>query len=315
MNSGFKGCHPAVNMLFFISVLVYGMLFSHPVCLLISLLSSLTYYIKLQGSKAAHSFLCFLLPMLVIVTLINGLFSHYGITELFTLPDGNKVTFESVILGLVTGITVVSVILWFYCYNEVVTSDKFMYVFGKHIPAASLVISMALRFVPMYREHLREISDAQKGIGQDYKGSGIVNRIRRGGHVTVILITWALGNAIETSDSMRSRGYGLKGRRTYSRFHWTVSDTVLTVLMLLLDAVLAVGDRTGALRCFYNPQIIVNPSASFGITYFINELNITFNPFTVFGIFCIASYAALCFIPLIIDFKEDIKWNSLKSKI
>ncbi len=315
MNVGFKGCHPAVNMLFYISVLVFGMMFSHPVCLAVSLAASLAYYLKIKGRSAAKTFCCYLLPMLLIVVIINSIFSHYGVTVLTTLPGGNNLTFEAIINGVVTGFVVVSVILWFFTYNEVVTADKFMFIFGKIIPQIALIISMALRFVPMYGNRLKEIADAQRGIGKDYRQGNITERIKNGSAIIVILVTWALENAIETADSMRARGYGLKGRRTYTRFIWQSSDTVNIIILILIDILLISGAVFGTLKCFYNPMITINPSSDFGVSYFINELNLTVNPLSAFGYAVLSAYILLCFLPIIIDLKEDIKWHSLKSKI
>ncbi len=49
------------------------------------------------------------------------------------------------------------VIQWFSCYNKVMTSDKFIYLFGRLIPALSLILSMALRFVPGLTGQLKVI--------------------------------------------------------------------------------------------------------------------------------------------------------------
>ena len=166
MNRGFKAYHPAVNLLFFAGVVVFGILFLHPYCIAVSFLSAAGYNVLLKGKKALTE-LAYLVPMIAIVTLINALFSHYGVTVLAVLPSGNNLTLESIVYGLITGIMLVSVILWFHCYSEIVTADKLMFVLGRRIPAAALVISMALRFVPLYRDRLSQIGEAQKGLGLD----------------------------------------------------------------------------------------------------------------------------------------------------
>ena len=48
-------------------------------------------------------------------------------------------------------------------------------------------------------------------MGRDVSEGSLFARIRHGLNMLSILVTWALENAIETSDSMRSRGYGLRG--------------------------------------------------------------------------------------------------------
>ncbi|MBP9988221.1 MAG: energy-coupling factor transporter transmembrane protein EcfT, partial [Ruminococcus sp.] len=98
--------------------------------------------------------LTFIFPMLLFVLIINGMFAHYGTTILLTLSSEKNITLEAVIYGLVLGVATITIIMWFFCYGEVVTTDKFMCVFGKILPAGALVISMALRFVPMYKNRL-----------------------------------------------------------------------------------------------------------------------------------------------------------------
>ena len=120
MSSGFKGYHPLVNVLFFISIIAFGMLLRHPVYLVISFISSTAYYLKLSGKDGRKTVFRFLLPMLLFVVIINSFFNHYGVTALFILPSGNNFTFEALVMGIVSGITVVSVIQWFFCCNEVV---------------------------------------------------------------------------------------------------------------------------------------------------------------------------------------------------
>ena len=138
MENGFKGYHPISNLIFFLSIVVFGMLFKHPVTLAVCFIAALCYYIRLCRRAAVKSFLTFILPTLLFVLVINGLFAHYGATPLLTLPDGNKMTLEAVVYGFVSGVATVSIIMWFFCYSEVVTTDKFMCVFGKIMPAGAL---------------------------------------------------------------------------------------------------------------------------------------------------------------------------------
>src|SRR5690606_15261610 len=109
-----------------------------------------------------------MLPMLLFMAALNPLFNHQGVTILFYLErSGNPVTLESILYGISSAIMFVTVIMWFSCYNKVMTSDKFIYLFGRIMPKLSLLLSMTLRFVPRYIEKIREISYAQKCVGRD----------------------------------------------------------------------------------------------------------------------------------------------------
>ena len=314
MNFGFKGYHPFVNIFFFISVIVFGMLLRHPVYLVISFFSSTIYYLKLTKKTEKKTFFGFLLPMLFIVVIINSLFNHYGVTILFVLPSGNNFTFEALVSGFITGISVISTIQWFFCYNEIVTEDKFMHLFGRLLPKGALVISMILRFVPLYRTRYKEISEARKFIYSS-DSSHPIARIKFACKNYGILISWSFENAIETADSMKARGYGLKGRTSYSRFRWRVSDTVAIITLAVSTTAVIAGFISGGTYFICNPYVIINPPSQIGTTYIIPELNLTINPFGVIGIISLISYTLLCFLPLIIDLKENVKWHKLKSTI
>lgn len=314
MNSGFKGYHPLVNVLFFISIIAFGMLLRHPVYLVISFISSTAYYMKLSGKDGRKTVFRFLLPMLLFVVIINSFFNHYGVTTLFILPSGNNFTFEALVMGIVSGITVVSVIQWFFCCNEVVTEDKFMHIFGRILPKGALVVSMILRFVPLYRRRYKEISQARKSIGLNGTDSFICKMKNTFKNIG-ILVSWSFENAIETADSMKARGYGLKGRTYYSRFQWQTGDTLALILLVLFDALIIFGLVSNSAYCIYNPYVIINQPSEIGTTYIINELNLTINPFGFLSIISLIAFTLLCFLPLTIDLKEDIKWHRLQSKI
>lgn len=314
MSSGFKGYHPLVNVLFFISIIVFGMLFRHPVYLVISFISSTAYYLKLSGKDGRKTVFRFLLPMLLFVVIINSFFNHYGVTTLFILPSGNNFTFEALVMGIVSGITVVSVIQWFFCCNEVVTEDKFMHIFGRILPKGALVVSMILRFVPLYRRRYKEISQARKCMGPNGTDSFICKMKNTFKNIG-ILVSWSFENAIETADSMKARGYGLKGRTYYSRFQWHTGDTLALILLVLFDALIIFGLVSNSAYCIYNPYVIINQPSEIGTTYIINELNLTINPFGFLSIISLIVFTLLCFLPLTIDLKEDIKWHRLQSKI
>ena len=272
----FQDCHPAVNMLYFFVVLLFGMLFYHPVLLGIAFVCSFSCSVLFCGEKTLRQLVTFLLPTWVLVALINTLFNHYGVTTLFALPGGNRVTLEAICHGLAVGGMAVTVFLWFTCYNAVVTNDKFLHVFGKRLPTAALLVSMTLRFLPLYTRRFHAVQRAQQGIGVRTQG------LRGAVHALGILTTWSLENAVETADSMKGRGYGLRGRTHYARYLWTRRDTALTIWFLLSAGLVVFGILRGQTKADYNPMIV-------------------FPTRTVFTWILYAVYALLCATPLILE--------------
>ena len=151
MKNIFSTYHPLVNFLYFIFIFFFSMVFMHPVCLAISLIGAFIYSVSLKGQRAVKFNVAFILPTMLVTALINPVFNHEGATVLTYLHTGNPLTLESIIYGIAAATMLAAVICWFTCYNEVMTSDKFVYLFGRIIPALSLILSMSLRFVPKFK--------------------------------------------------------------------------------------------------------------------------------------------------------------------
>lgn len=304
MMDAFGRCHPVLNFFYFVVVLLFTMFNQHPVFIGISYAGALLYSIILLGGKKTfrQSFL-FTLPMLLIVALLNPLFNHYGVTPLYYIESsGNWVTLEALVYGVVLGAVMFVVIQWFSCYNKVMTSDKFIYLFGKLIPALSLILSMALRFVPRFLAQLKVIRNGQKSMGRDVSEGSLLNRIRAGFNMLSILVTWALENAIETSDSMRSRGYGLKGRTAFSIYRFTKKDKGLLALMTGLFLVFTIGCANGASYASYNPRILL---AGFTIQGYQPEVTVSVWEAALTYV----CFGAFCFLPAILDAAETLRFS------
>ena len=148
----FSGYHPLINFTYFVIVIGLSMFYMHPVFLALSLIGSVSYSIYLKGRKTVKVFLFGMLPVCLLAAAANPLFSHAGATMLFYLKDGNPVTLESIVYGLASGLMLAGVISWFSVFHEVMTSDKFMYLFGKVIPAFSLLSVPSASSVPEFLE-------------------------------------------------------------------------------------------------------------------------------------------------------------------
>ena len=292
----FKTYHPIVSFLYFVFVIGFSCVFMHPVCLCISLICGFAYSVMLRGKKAIKTNLIYMLPMLIIMALINPAFNHEGITVIEYLPSGNPLTLESIIYGLSAAAMIVSIICWFSCYNEIMTSDKFIYLFGKIIPSLSLILSMTLRFVPKFSAQLKVVTNAQRCMGRDVSNGSIIKRAKYGLNIVSIMVTWSLENAIETADSMKSRGYGIPGRTAFSIFTFDKRDRKALLCIMLLGIYTFIGNMTGGMYFRYFPSMKWAENSLFSISVF-------------------ATYLMLCMCPVIIEIWEARKWKAIKSKI
>ena len=212
MKDTFSNMHPFINFIFFALTIGFTMFIMNPVCLAVSFSCALVTALYLNGKKAVRLSLVFLLPMILLIVLINPVFNHEGMTILTYFPWDNPLTLESIVYGIASAFLLSSTVLWFSSFNAVITSDKVVFLFGRIMPSLSLVISMALRFIPRFSAQMKLVRNAQHTIGRDIDEGTLFQRIRNAVKILSIMITWSLENAIETADSMKSRGHGLKGR-------------------------------------------------------------------------------------------------------
>ena len=292
MKDAFSTYHPVVNFIYFTLVLVFAMFLMHPVCLALSFIAAFTYSLRLNGRRVLRFNLKYMLPLMLLTALLNPLFNHQGMTVITYLGTGNPLTLESILYGLAAAAMLVTVIGWFSCYNAVMTSDKFIYLFGRIIPSLSLLFSMVLRFVPRFKAQLKTVSAAQRCIGRDTSTGTLRQRARHAIAIISIMTTWALENAIETADSMKARGYGLPGRTAFSIYHFERRDKQVFLLILCLGVYVLIGAIYGSLGFSYFPALRYAPITPYSISVFI-------------------AYPLLLTLPLIIDRKEDARWKAL----
>lgn len=281
----FSEFYPAVSFSFFMLIILLTVITSNPVYALISFAGAFLYRLRLVG-KASFSYLKFIIPLIIFAGIFNMIFSHYGSVKLFTVGSYDFML-ESLVFGLFTGVMLGAVIIWFACYTDVITSEKFMALFSSFMPNLALLFSMVLRFIPLMVKTSNEIKEANIGMGKEIKG--LKNSINR----FSCLVSISLEKSIETADSMKSRGFGKGKRKPYIKYKFKLADGVMLSFTVIIFAFMVISDFLNINSFAFEPKLA-----------FSNE-NAVF--YILFGIF-----AAL---PVIIDFAEEIKWHFLKLKI
>lgn len=292
-NDAFSGFHPVVNFIFFVAVLGLTMFIQQPVYLLISMVSGCAYLLYLQGKKGMLRQVGYLVPILAMMAIMNPMFNHEGVTILWYLPNDNPITLEAICFGLASAVMMGASIVWFNCCNTVFTSDKIIYLFGRVIPALSLLISMTLRFVPRFKNFLQSVMRTQQAM---HKPENTKEKLQQALAAFSATVSWAMEQSIVSADSMKSRGYGLPGRTAFSVYLFEKRDGIALALLALLCAGAAAPHLFGLM----------------GWTYYPSLSGALFGPVQIMAYLC---YGGMCNLPLIINLMEDRKWNALRSKI
>lgn len=284
----FGTMHPAVSMCYFVCVIGLTLACPHVVTVLLSLLGGAMFNLALRGGKAFGKTMRFVLPMFLIVCIGNPLVNHRGVTMLFLLFD-QWITLEAIVYGVVTACSLAAIILWFGCYQEVMTSDKFLYLFGKIAPATALLITSALRFIPQMQQNAAQIKESRAML-QD-NSPRLFQKLAHAVQNLSALLGMSMENAVETADSMKARGFGARRRTTFHLFRFDARDARTLAVMLTLFGICVVARCYGHGYMEYYPRITALTMGASSMTMFI-------------------LFAALMLLPSILEAKEAVVWRS-----
>lgn len=281
----FSRCHPAVNFAFFVAVIGFGVVIQHPAYALAALVGSSIYFFLLHG-KSGLRFLRAMAGMLVLIAVLNPLINDQGEHILFSLW-GRPYTLEAMAYGGALGLIFSVTMIWFGCYSQVLTSDKFTALFGNLIPALSLLLVMVLRLIPAFTRKSRQILTARSAIGKGVDNAATGKEtLKSSVGVLSALTDWALEGSIITADSMRARGYGCGKRTNFHIYKLTRRDVLLLAAILMLSlCVLGFGGT----------------EAGFTPYFYCDYLTLGF-----------PAYCLLLLIPSILYLREAIAWTRLK---
>lgn len=290
-HSRFSKLHPVVCFAFFLTAMGLGMALRHPAYVAASVVGAMALDLSLLGKKALRN-LGMILPVFLLIAFLNPLFNTLGQRVLFTC-FGRPYTWEALCYGMSLGGIFLAILLWFSCYNTVMTEDKFTYLFGNLAPSLALLLTMVFRLIPSLTKKAGQIQNARRCIGMGAgESDGVKERVRDGMTTLSALSSWALDGSVVTADSMNSRGYGTGKRVCFSHYRFTAADGFSTGILLLLGALAVWRVAAGSAAADFTPVMVIAP--------------------VDWGVVC---YLLLLLFPTMLNWKEDIVWRISRSKI
>lgn len=286
--------HPISALIYLLSVIFITMLSSDITATVISLICGICFFGALKGAKPLLSSLAYQIPLMLIIALANPIFVHRGETVLFFV-NSTPITLEAAVYGAAAALKLTAVIYWCRCFSEVITDDKFIYIFGRILPKLSITLSVTLGLIPKLKRRYREISSAQTTLGI-YFGKGYTDRLKYKLRIMSILVTNVLEASVDTADSMKARGYGLHGRTCFSIYSSTLSDVLYTVFTLAASALCISLTMCGYSDVQFYPTVSYTPMCLEKAILYLSLILLS---------------GAATFL----EIKENILWRYLRSKI
>ncbi|MBQ8686029.1 MAG: energy-coupling factor transporter transmembrane protein EcfT [Clostridia bacterium] len=101
----------------------------------------------------------------------------------------------------------------------------------------ALIMSIALRFIPILTDETGRIMNAQKARGADFETGGLIKRVKAIVPILIPLLISAFRRADELGDAMDARCYsGSKVRTKYKKLKYTWRDLLAALLIAALIA-------------------------------------------------------------------------------
>lgn len=283
--------HPFTCMVFFLCVVFIVFVTLDPVVICVSLLCGFCYGITLR-LKSLIKYMALFLPLSILFVIVNPLFNKAG-EVLFYIGD-IVITNQGVYYGIMSALRLLSVLVWFFSYNIVLQSNKYVYMFGKFMPNIALILSTTMGMMPRIMHEYKEINLAQKLIGKT--NHGLINKIKYGLNAVGILICSSLESGIVTANVIDSKGYSNKKRTSYHMYKFGFIDCILILCSVLCLAL----------------TVFCTISFGFGVYEFLQSLAISYNNYQAV---LLVVFSIVCAMPSITQILWRLKWNYIKSKI
>ena len=289
----FKEYNPITVFIYYAAFVIVSMFTMNPVLHIISFVGGVLQFGLQKTNDRVRTHIWYIIIGLILA-LIRPLFSHNGATVLFLIND-NPITKEAFIFGINSAVMVVGVLYLFRVFSEIMTSDRLLYLFGRVSPKTALILSMGLRYIPMFRHQRKITADAQTAIGIN-KDDNAIDRIKGGLNVFSATVSWGIENGIITADSMAARGYG-EGKRSYfSPIRFKKRDLIMILITVTALVPIITALIHGSFDTVFYPLFTVAEPVVFAYMGYL-------------------SYSILLVIPILLKVLENFRWKYLMSKI
>ena len=318
--------HPGVYLLYYFIMVLFAFIFSDPY-FVVTFLVLLLVLIALQGvSHELKNIMRLFIPLSILIMILNPLLNRTGAHKIY-LWSGFFITYEAIAYGILMSLALLIVILVFSSYNRSVSYQEMLYIFSKKLPIISMIIVMALRFIPLINSRAIEVqklnnlknngiememdggdADAldldqfNSNINTDYD-SKLVNKLKSNkrvapiikeaktlGKIMGITVSWSLEESMFTAKSMKARGYNATERTSYLSYKFSNADFAFIALIIVTVGIIIIGLLHGV------GMINIYPSIDFKFSNL--PFNIYYLAFIVF------------LLPLIyLEIKERILWH------
>ncbi|MDO5848191.1 MAG: energy-coupling factor transporter transmembrane component T [Methanobrevibacter sp.] len=270
--------HPGILIAYYVLLAVFSFVFTNPYYMITFILMILLLIYLQGGKKDILNQIKIFIPIGIFIVVLNFLFNYTGDNRIY-IWGSYFITIEAVSYGFIMAGSFFLILLTLNSYNQMVSYQEMLYILSKKFPIISMILVMALRFIPLLEKRTVEVSNLMKleekdKTGENSKFDKLKERIKKVGNIMGVTVAWSLEEAMLTAKSMKARGYLSSKRTSYLKYTMNKADYCFILLMAITLTVLIYGLIYG------NGYISIYPKMNFSWNDF--PLNIYYFAFIVF---------------------------------
>lgn len=270
--------HPGILISYYVILVVFSFVFTNPYYMITFIIMMFLLIYLQGGEKDLNNQLKMFIPIGIFIVALNSLFNYTGDNRIY-IWGSYFITLEAVFYGFVMAGSFLLVLLTLNSYNKMVSYQEMLYILSKKFPIISMILVMALRFIPLLEKRTKEVSNLMKLQDRNEKSpksklDELKENIKKVGNIMGVTVAWSLEEAMLTAKSMKSRGYLTSKRTSYLKYTLNAADYCFILLIICGLIILIYGLLTG------NGYIVIYPKTNFTWSQF--PFNIYYLTFIVF---------------------------------
>lgn len=257
-----KNSNSITMFAYLINVILIALLYNNPIISIVGFISLLL-IATLTRRDRIKKYLKFSSVIFIVTVLFNLILNQRGTTILLTLPL-LKITTESLLNGIILGISFVNLLWSFYLYDALIRVKVIFELLSNLFRSIAIIFILTIKFIPRIIEIYTDTKEVLK-FRQVNNEQGLWKKLRQAIDLNEIILNKVVANFMNVSDALILKGYEQRqkklGKIEFKLYDWSIIGLiVMSVIFNLIMLSLKVGQinfGSANLRISFNRNILL----------------------------------------------------------
>jgi len=239
-----KGTNSVTVFAYLINVILISLLYNNPI-ITVGILIMLVIMSILTRPGKVISYLKFSSIIFFVTVLFNVLINQRGTNILWSFSF-LKITQESLINGVILGISFVNLLWAFYIYDSLIRVKTIFELLSNFLKSIAVIFILTIKFIPEIIQIFTETQVMNRFRTTSFKQAKSLNKIKQQISLTEVVLNKSIAKFMNVSDTLILKGYEQRhkniGWLEFKRLDWTLITTMLlSVFFNITMSVLKIG--------------------------------------------------------------------------